>query len=276
MVASSLCLLAGLALARSSGPPVDHVAIPWSEPSEPKSCTACHTGFADTGPGSLRLLGLPDRYEPDTEYELVVELLEPWRSRYGFELAVVSPELEQAGSLAAGDPSLTQIVFDASRQLDFLSQRAAGSLPFDPAGNSWSFRWLAPPEPAAPIAFYLCGVSGDGDGSPRNDRVYCRVEGLVPAGCALPPGRIQMLQLVKKDAALAVSWQADLAAVLGYRLYAVAGKAELPWANEATPAALTGCVAPTASDTSCGVALETATLFYQVVGVCGGGIEGPN
>ena len=76
------------------------------------------------------------------------------------------------------------------------------------------------------------------------------------------------------------SYDGDPFAVGGYRLYAVADKLAIADANDTTPTARRVCPAPTALDVSCveplGAIDPALELYYQVVGVCGTGLEGPN
>ena len=71
----------------------------------------------------------------------------------------------------------------------------------------------------------------------------------------------------------------DSDAANGYRLYNVPDKSDIPFANQsATPrtlecftsdATMTDCLATTA------VPAGPREMFYQIVGVCGGNLEGP-
>jgi len=92
------------------------------------------------------------------------------------------------------------------------------------------------------------------------------------------PAIVQLL-MVNVAGQVEAGWTMEPAALAGYRLYSVATKELIPAANQAsTPRtlecetldpALLGCTGTTP------VGSSVEVLFYQTVGVCAGGIEGP-
>ena len=82
------------------GPPIAHTGG-FGEPT----CRVCHQGEPlNAAGGTLRIEGLPGRYEPGRTYELVVVLRRDGMGRAGFELSArLAGEGAQAGALAASD-----------------------------------------------------------------------------------------------------------------------------------------------------------------------------
>src|SRR3989442_11863996 len=111
--ATLLAVAATVAAARGSrgrkanydGPPVAHTGG-FGEPT----CRACHQDEPLNAPGgSLRIEGLPRRYEPGRAYMLTVVLRRSGLGRAGFELSTRVADGQEAGSQAAvfvarGDP----------------------------------------------------------------------------------------------------------------------------------------------------------------------------
>lgn len=221
-------------------------------------------------------MGLPSAYRDGVTYALRVVLTDPdpTRGRWGFELAVLDGALRPGGSLFATDGN-TSVVFDGIRAVDFVRQTAVGS-----SVQTWDFDWTAPLAGSGEVTMYYCGNAADGGCCPDGDHIFCSVAVLAEELCDPKPQRIAGLVVARVGGDLDWSWWPDPSAAGGYRLYAVAARAEIPRANQdLTPTALRGCAAPGASDTSCreaGVALDGESLFYQMVGVCANGDEGPN
>src|SRR2546426_4300103 len=104
--ATLLAVAATVAAARSGrgrkanydGPPVAHTGG-FGEPT----CRACHQGEPLNEPGgSLRIEGLPQRYEPGRAYMLTVVLRRSGMGRAGFELSTRVADGQEAGSQAGG------------------------------------------------------------------------------------------------------------------------------------------------------------------------------
>jgi len=258
-----------------SGPPTDTVRIPW--PAEPLSdCSSCHDDrAANAFAGSVTLTGTPAEWQATQTYRLLVEVvddtLQP-RARWGFEAAAVDDALSQAGLLTRVNFE-TAVVADFGRALDFVRQNFNGSFQ-----STWEFEWTAPAAGAGDVTCYYCANAADGLGGKRGDHIFCASQTLAEERCDPKPGRIALLMAGRFGADVQWSWQVDADAAGGYRLYAVDRKTELPAANERTPSALVACPAPAPVDASC---LEVDAFaapgrFYQIVGVCASGEEGPN
>lgn len=97
----------GAALGLSSGPP-DGTA---GDPPLFETCIGCHASFPlNGGQGALAITGLPSAYVPGVVYALTVDLTDPTRNRWGFQLTVVrGGNGLQAGTLVPGNPSLVQV-----------------------------------------------------------------------------------------------------------------------------------------------------------------------
>ena len=125
LVAGALMLVAGSALAFSSGPPDGYTNAPGEN-----NCTACHGTFPlNSGSGMLTLEGLPENYTPGETYDLTLTLSDPDAMRWGFELTVIEDGgtgAPSSGTLTATDAG-TQISSSGNRS--YLKHNSGGTAP---------------------------------------------------------------------------------------------------------------------------------------------------
>ena len=135
-------------------------------------CTVCHGDFAaNSGDGSLELLGLPASFQPGVWYDLTVRVQDPGQHEWGFEAAALDLANQQAGEFAVVDVLRTQLSDNAGTNADFMKQTEAGTSggTFD-GPISWTFRWLAPD--ASSADFYVAANAADESGDPSGDYIY--------------------------------------------------------------------------------------------------------
>jgi len=144
------------------------------EPPNNSSCIACHSSNPiNSGDGDLRLLNIPPTVVPGQTYDLMVELLHPGQSRWGFELTVLDEAGNAGGTLTATDTTRTQLSHDVARNRDFLKQTLAGTDAGTPGPTRWSFQWTAPPAFNG-VTFYFAGDAADNSGTVQGDFIYTR------------------------------------------------------------------------------------------------------
>jgi hypothetical protein len=144
------------------------------EPPNNSSCIACHSSNPiNSGDGDLRLLNTPTSVVPGQTYDLVVELLHPGQSRWGFELTVLDEAGNAGGTLVATDTTRTQLSHDNARNRDFLKQTLTGTDAGTPGPTRWNFQWIAPLTVSA-VTFYFAGDAADNSGTVQGDFIYTR------------------------------------------------------------------------------------------------------
>lgn len=105
------------------------------------------------------------------------------------------------------------------------------------------------------------------------------VEACVPADCQPNLRKIAQLKMVRQGGAPHLYWDVELSALTGYRAYGVDSKTLIPFANLAATPRQLECetLATPANDcvASTPVLSGPTPYFYQLLGVCTGGLEGP-
>lgn len=161
-------LLVTLTFGYSGGPPDATCGIPPVN----VNCTMCHISFpVNSGDGTLDLQA-PTAYVPGNTYDLVVDLTDADQTRWGFELAVLTSSLEQAGTLVVTEPNSTQLSDNPDPGPDFLKQTSAGTFPGNPNGGSWAFQWIAPAAGTGILTFYVAGNAANNNGFFDDDYIY--------------------------------------------------------------------------------------------------------
>ena len=161
----ALMLVAGAALAFSSGPPDGRTNAPGEG-----NCTACHSTFPlNSGSGMLELAGLPESYMPGETYDLTLTLSDPDAMRWGFELTILEDGGTSTGAIIATDAG-TQTSTAGDRV--YLKHRSSGTYPGTPVSGSWVFQWTAPDAGAGNITLYAAGNGANNNGANSGDRIY--------------------------------------------------------------------------------------------------------
>ncbi|MBZ5727511.1 MAG: hypothetical protein LAP87_21250 [Acidobacteriia bacterium] len=178
--------------AHAGGPVVGKAGVPGE-----LVCTICHSGSADSGPGSVRVTftkGLV--YRPGVKQRLVVTVADPEQKRWGFELTArqaANPKL-QAGVFQSLDGN-TQVLCADERLMDRGEGPCPGTMPLQYAGHTgagsrlgrtgsttFQLEWIPPVSDIGPVTIYVAGNAADGDNTPANDHIYTAQYTLVPAG----------------------------------------------------------------------------------------------
>lgn len=174
-----------LALANFSPPPTGPCDSPLvgghtGAPGE-TSCTGCHGGTANTGPGSLTLT-LNDttlRYTPGETFDATVVMKQAGHDKFGF----VGLALKDAGNTTVGtftidDMVRTRTFNDGLRK--YVSHTPCGADATPPDSLSWTFHWKAPATNAGNITLYLAGLAANHNHSLSGDDTYTLTVHLVP------------------------------------------------------------------------------------------------
>ena len=174
-----------LALANFSPPPPGPCDSPLvgghtGAPGE-TSCTGCHGGTANTGPGSLTIT-LNDTtllYSPGEVFDATVVMKQVGRDKFGF----VGLALKDAGNTTIGtftidDQVRTRTFNDGARK--YVSHTPCGADAVPPDSLSWTFHWKAPATNVGNITLYLAGLAANHNHALSGDDTYTLTVHLVP------------------------------------------------------------------------------------------------
>lgn len=168
LLATVAALLAPAALvaavAYDDQPPPAHTGG-FDEPT----CASCHfDGPVDDGGGELKLMGLPERYEPGAEYVIRVVLSRPELAKAGFQLAARTGAAAQAGSLESSDH---RTAVTEAGGVSYIHHTFEGTRPDAEGANSWTIRWTAPEE-GGDVFFHIAANAANADFSAFGDHIY--------------------------------------------------------------------------------------------------------
>jgi len=150
------------------------------------SCTGCHGGTANTGPGSLQLT-LNDttlRYTPGETFDATVVLRQAGLDKFGF----VGLALKDAGNTTVGTFTIDDVVrtrtfSDGPRK--YVSHTPCGADATPPDSLSWTFHWKAPATNVGNITLYLAGLASNHNHALSGDDTYTLMVHLLPDSIGL-------------------------------------------------------------------------------------------
>lgn len=141
------------ALAYPEGAPWGHAGVEGG-----LDCTDCHFQWdAVEASETIRLDGLPARYEAGERYTLLLNLAEPGAAN-GFQMAATS-----AGGAAGGFAPC-----DETTEANGAAVRSVET------GDSWTVTWQAPETASGPVRFWIAVNAGNDDASEFGDRIHLR------------------------------------------------------------------------------------------------------
>ncbi len=163
------------------------------------SCTGCHGGTSNTGPGSLTL-ALSDttlRFVPGETFDATVVMRQPGFDKFGF----VGLALKDAGNTTIGtftidDAVRTRTYNDGPRK--YVSHTPCGADATPPDSLSWTFHWKAPATNVGNITLYIAGLAANHNHALSGDDTYTLMVHLIPDSIALglqDPASLRRLQL---------------------------------------------------------------------------------
>jgi len=134
------------------------------------TCADCHVGNALNVSGGSLIVTIPETYEPNEVYTIIVDLSRAGQSKWGFEMTALDANKVRAGSFAADGAANTQLTETNSKQ--YIQHTTAGTATGTNDAHSWEFEWTAPDADIGPITFYVAGNAANGDGSFTGDYIY--------------------------------------------------------------------------------------------------------
>ena len=151
----------------SFGPPEETTGAP----NEGTCANAgCHTGNDLNASGGSLMLTIPETYQPNQVYEIIVSLERAGQSRWGFEMTALDADGASAGTFEVTDAVNTQLKEKNSKQ--YIMHTADGSAQGTNDKNEWSLKWTAPAADIGPITFYTAGNAANGNFVFTGDYIY--------------------------------------------------------------------------------------------------------
>ncbi|MCH8902565.1 MAG: T9SS type A sorting domain-containing protein [Bacteroidetes bacterium] len=154
----------------SATPPASRTGAPGE-----LTCVSCHGSFAlNSGTGNISFLlsGSVNCYMIDSTYTVTVEVTDPTRVEFGFEITALDSNNNMAGSFIVTNAANTTFLTGIGRQ--YISHKSSGS------NNVWLFDWTAPSSNIGPISFYIAGNAANGNGSTSGDYIYTDTFSIAP------------------------------------------------------------------------------------------------
>lgn len=156
------------ARALSRGPFLERTAAPGEE-----TCNACHRTYPlDSGPGSVEILDLPERYAPATLYPIRVRVADPIASQWGFEITAIDEEGAAAGFFQTSTETVLAVGPSQRYGRFYAHQTLSGTYPGLRVAAEWTFFWKSPATDLGPVTLYAAGNAANGDHTDFFDYVY--------------------------------------------------------------------------------------------------------
>ena len=135
-------------------------------PLDNNNCTACHSGTANTGSGTLSVAtNIPVQgYTAGQTYAITVNMIQSSISRFGFEITCEEGNFgAKTGTFGITDNTNTKFVNNNNA----VTHKQAGT-----TSNAWSMNWTAPAGLISGVVFYVSAIAANGNGNNNGDQVY--------------------------------------------------------------------------------------------------------
>ena len=157
----------GTVSAFSFGPPDERTGAP-----NEATCVAagCHAGNDLNASGGSLMVTIPETYQPNEVYTIVVDLARTGQSKWGFEMTALDGDGARAGTFEIDPAGNTQLGEANGKQ--YIKQTAIGAAAGTNDENGWEFQWTAPDTDVGPITFYAAGNAANGNFTATGDYIY--------------------------------------------------------------------------------------------------------
>ena len=140
------------------------------------SCTGCHSGSSNTGPGTINYLigNGTNAYSPNELYTIVFSMDEEDVNQFGFQtVALKASNNSNAGAFFLTDEENTRLMSGMGRS--YVGHTVCGADVDPPGSIQWSFNWQAPDSDVGNINFYLSSLATNHNHSTSGDHTYTQV-----------------------------------------------------------------------------------------------------
>ena len=137
------------------------------------SCTGCHSGSANSGPGNINYLigNGTSTYSPNELFPIVFSMDEEDVNQFGFQtVALKSSNNSNVGTFFLTDEENTRLMTGMDRS--YVGQTVCGADVDPPGSIEWSFNWQAPGSDVGDINFYLSSLATNHNHSTSGDLTY--------------------------------------------------------------------------------------------------------
>jgi len=140
------------------------------------SCTGCHSGSANSGPGNINYLigNGTSTYSPNELFAIVFSMDEEDVNQFGFQtVALKSSNNSNAGTFSLIDEENTRLMSGMGRT--YVGHTVCGADVDPPGSIQWSFNWQAPVSDVGNINFHLSSLATNHSHSTWGDNTYTQV-----------------------------------------------------------------------------------------------------
>ena len=145
------------------------------------NCSGCHSGVANTGPGTVNYL-IGDgsfHYSPGGLYTLFLTMMQDDVNQFGFQTtALKNSNNLTAGTLILTDTENTKLLYGNNRV--YVGHTVCGADAYPVGSKEWSFQWEAPESDVGDITFYLSSLAANHNHSSYGDDTYVQTITLSP------------------------------------------------------------------------------------------------
>jgi len=144
------------------------------------SCTGCHYGNANTGPGlvDFQIGSGNGNYSPGEIINFFLQIEEEGINQFGFQtVALRSSNNANAGEFIISDPDNTRLIEDDHHGSDriYIGHTICGADANPSGSKNWSFNWQAPESNLGDIQFYLSTLAANHNHGLSGDNTYTQV-----------------------------------------------------------------------------------------------------
>ena len=138
-------------------------------PLDNNNCTACHSGTANTGSGTLSVATNIDPvqgYIAGQTYSITVQIIQSSTNRFGFEITCEEGNFGsgKTGTFGITDNTNTKFV----NNNDAVTHKLAGT-----TSNAWTMNWTAPQSGVSGgVVFYVSANAANNNGNKNGDEIY--------------------------------------------------------------------------------------------------------
>ena len=140
------------------------------------SCTGCHLGASNAGPGTINYLigNGTNAYSPNELYTIVFGMDEEEVNQFGFQtVALKASNNSNAGAFSLIDEDNTRLMSGMGRT--YVGHTVCGADVDPPGSIQWSFNWQAPGSDVGNINFYISSLATNHNHSTSGDHTYTQV-----------------------------------------------------------------------------------------------------
>ena len=175
IIGIAILALLSFSISRSVTQPIQPPGSRTGAPQETSCATfGCHSGTANTGPGSVSLtFSGPDlKYKPGNTYQVTVTVDDSTQVVWGFEMTALEETNESTPGTFVNEA--TGIIISNPIPLSqFQGKRKyVGHKNANTTNNVWIINWEAPDSNVGSICFYVAGNAGNNNGLPTGDSIY--------------------------------------------------------------------------------------------------------